>query len=140
MNESLHYATLHLIDPFIPLKHFTDIIEVLPHQQTPLLFQLRSGCAPLNKHLHQIAKSATATWSHCEERNESDHFLLSCPVYMRQCNIPRTELGMKAHHMKHILNEPDCLKSLFKYIMTTRIFETVLGDVKLSKEINKQRI
>jgi hypothetical protein len=140
INESPRYATLHSIDPSITSKPFADIIEALPRRQTPFLFQLRSGRAPLNKHLRRIAKSATATWSQCEERNESDHFLLSCPAYMRQCNILRAELGTKAHHMKYILDEPDCLKSLFKYITATRIFETVLGDVKLPKEINKQRI
>ncbi|KAG2033990.1 hypothetical protein BDR03DRAFT_830036, partial [Suillus americanus] len=94
------------------------------------LFQLRSGHAPLNKHLHRIAKSATATYSQCEESDESvHHFLLSCPAYTRQRNILRAELGTKAHRMKHILNEPECLKALFKYIATTRRFETVFGDV-----------
>ncbi|KAG2063797.1 hypothetical protein BDR04DRAFT_961629, partial [Suillus decipiens] len=66
----------------------------------------------------------------CEESSESvHHFLVSCPTYTRQCNILRAKLGTKAHHLKHILNKPDCLKALFKYIATTRRFETVFGDV-----------
>lgn len=38
--------------------------------------------------------------------------------------------------MKHILNDAKCLKSLFKFIASTRRFEPVFGDVSLPKDKN----
>ncbi|KAG2339961.1 hypothetical protein BDR05DRAFT_890617 [Suillus weaverae] len=141
MIKSPCYANLHSIDSSIPSKHFANIIERLPCHHSSLLFQLRSGHAPLNKHLHRIVKTASATCSQCEEGNESvHHFLFSCPAYTRQHDILHRELGTKAHHMKHVLNDPDCLKSLFKYITSTKRFEKVFGDVSPPKDKNKQKM
>ncbi|KAG1866162.1 hypothetical protein F4604DRAFT_1516171, partial [Suillus subluteus] len=66
---------------------------------------------------HQIVKSPTATCQQCNEGNEPVHyFLFTCSTYTRPCNILRLELGTKAHHMKHVLNDPKCLKLPFKFI------------------------
>ncbi|KAG2151167.1 uncharacterized protein EDB93DRAFT_298316 [Suillus bovinus] len=111
-----------------PSNHFADIIERLQRRRNSLLFHLRTGHAPLTKHLRRITKSATATCSQCEESNESVHyFLFICPAYTRQPNTLHAELHTKAHHMKHLLDEPACSTHLFKYVATSRRFEMVFS-------------
>lgn len=137
MHLSPRFAALQTIDPSAPSKHFAGLIDQFPRRHSSLLFQLRTGHAPLNKHLHRIAKSETAICQQCNEGNESvHHFLLTCPAYTRHRNILRQELGTRAHHVKHILNEAECLKSLFKFIAKTRRFEPVFGDVSPPKDKN----
>lgn len=76
----------------------------------------------------------------CQQYNEGSksvhHFLFTCSAYVRQHNNMRMLLRMKAHHIKHILNETNCLKSLFKYIINTKRFASVFGDVLSPKELN----
>ncbi|KAG2069407.1 hypothetical protein BDR04DRAFT_961061, partial [Suillus decipiens] len=106
-----------------PSKHFSEIIKRLPRRHSSFLFRLCTGHAPLNKHLHRIAKLPTATCQQCEEESESvQHYLFRCPAYARQRDALRMELGTKAHHVKHVLNDKGCLKSTFKYITSTNRF------------------
>ncbi|OAX32906.1 hypothetical protein K503DRAFT_651940, partial [Rhizopogon vinicolor AM-OR11-026] len=52
-----------------------------------LLFQLRTGHAPLNKHLHCIAKVPNPACQHCYLREETvRHFLIVYHPYARQCH------------------------------------------------------
>ncbi|KAG2043755.1 hypothetical protein BDR03DRAFT_909219 [Suillus americanus] len=98
------------------------------HTLTSLLFQ----------HLHRKAKADTVRCNQCNEEHETvHHFLFTCAAYNRQRHILRLELGTKAHHVKHGLNEEECLKPLFKYIASTRRFESTFGDVSLPKEKRK---
>ncbi|KAG2072419.1 hypothetical protein BDR04DRAFT_1096675 [Suillus decipiens] len=137
--RSPRYTTLQSIDPTAPSKHFANMIDRLPRRHSLLLFQLRTGHTPLNKHLHRIAKSPTAVCQQCNEGNESvHHFLFTCSTYTRQRNTLRSELGVKAQHMQHILNDPKCLKSLFKFIASTRRFTSSFGDVSPPKQLNKK--
>jgi ribonuclease HI len=137
MHLSPRFAALQTIDPTAPSKHFAGLIDQFPRRHSSLLFQLRTGHIPLNKHLHRIAKSETATCQQCNEGNESvHHFLLTCPAYTRQRNILRQELGTRAHHVKHILNDAECLKSLFTFIAKTKRFEPTFGDVSPPKDKN----
>jgi len=135
MRNSPRYAALCTIDSSAPSKHFASIIDELPRRHGSLLFQLRSGHAPLNKHLFRIKKSLTATCQLCNEKDESvHHYLFECPAHIRPRNAMRTQLGTRAHHMKNLLNESKCLKTLFQYIARTRRFETTFGDMSLPKE------
>ncbi|KAG2070540.1 hypothetical protein BDR04DRAFT_1018495 [Suillus decipiens] len=137
MHLSPCFAALQTIDPTTPSKHFAELIDQFLHHHTSLLFQLRTRHVPHNKHLHCIAKSETATCQQCNEGNQSvHHFLLTFPAYTRQCNMLRQELEMRAHHMKHILNDAECLKSLFTFIAKTKIFEPVFRDVSPPKDKN----
>jgi hypothetical protein len=81
--RSPRHATLQNIDPLAPSKCFTSIIKELPHRHSTLLFQLRTGHVPLNKHLHCILKAPSSICEACNQKNESIyHFILECPVYM----------------------------------------------------------
>ncbi|KAG2737837.1 hypothetical protein P692DRAFT_20657274, partial [Suillus brevipes Sb2] len=54
-------------------------------RHSSLLFQLRTGHAPLNKHLHCIAKAPSPICQQCRQREETvHHFIITCPQYTRQ--------------------------------------------------------
>lgn len=57
MLDSPRYPLLKKIDDGTPSNRFQKLIAGLPRNQASLLMQLRTGHAPLNKHLHRI-KSA----------------------------------------------------------------------------------
>ena len=59
-------------------------------------------------------------------------------AYNRQRSELRNKLGIRAMHVKNLLNEPECLRPLFEYIARTRRFETVFGDVTPSKDRNDE--
>jgi ribonuclease HI len=78
MRQSPHFHSLDAIDPS-PSKHFASIVEYF---HSSLLFQLRSGHTPLNKHLHLILKSPTARCLQCNGHDESvEHLPIVCPAY-----------------------------------------------------------
>jgi hypothetical protein len=52
MKNSPCNQCLHDIDKTAPSKHFSMLVEKLPQRHSSLLFQLHTGHAPLNKHLH----------------------------------------------------------------------------------------
>ncbi|KAG2029078.1 ribonuclease H-like domain-containing protein, partial [Suillus americanus] len=54
MKNSPRYKRLHELDATAPSKHYSKRVEQLPRRHSSLLFQLRTGHAPLNKHLHRI--------------------------------------------------------------------------------------
>ena len=88
MSTSPRYPSLCKIDPSAPSKHYSLLIAELPRHHSSLLFQLRTGHIPLNKHLHCITKVPTPICQQCHQREETvHHFLLVCPSYARQCHI-----------------------------------------------------
>jgi hypothetical protein len=126
------------MDSSAPSNHFAKITENFPHCHSSLLFQLRSRHALLNKHLHHIVKADTAKCLQCNEGNESvHHFLFNCRAFSRQFGTLRNSLGTKAHHIKHILNDAECLKPLFEFITSTGRFNTLFGDIAPPKDKNK---
>ncbi|OAX30574.1 hypothetical protein K503DRAFT_657480, partial [Rhizopogon vinicolor AM-OR11-026] len=85
------------------------------------LFQLCTGRAPLNKHLHRIAKVPSPTCQKCRLREESvHHFLTVCPAYARQRHKLQNEIVPRASHPKNLLNDRKCIKPLFRFIASTR--------------------
>ena len=76
------------IDPSILSSKFQSLIQGLPHHHASLLMQLRSGHAPLNKHLHRIGSVESPTCRACEEAQETVlHLLLLCPAYEHHCQV-----------------------------------------------------
>jgi len=61
---------------------------------------------------------------------------MACPAYNRQRDALRLKLGIRATHVKNLLNDPGCLRPLFEYIALTRRFEAVFGDVTPSADRN----
>lgn len=130
MKNSPRYKHLHEIDATAPSKHFSKLIEKLPRRHSSLLFQLRSGHAPLNKHLHRIAKVPSPICLQCGEREETvHHFIITCPKYTTQCHALQFELGTQTNHLKNLLNNSKCIKPLLRFIASMHRMEQTFGDV-----------
>ncbi|KAG2054173.1 hypothetical protein BDR06DRAFT_853036, partial [Suillus hirtellus] len=113
---SPRYNRMRTIDPTIPSSHFAHLIDELPQQHCSLLFQLHTGHAPLNKHLHRISRSPTAHCLQCNEHEEMvKHFLLVCPSYARQCVALCQEVRTGMSQLHQLLNNDSFIKPLFCY-------------------------
>ncbi|KAG1889996.1 hypothetical protein F4604DRAFT_642162 [Suillus subluteus] len=88
MKESPRYARLQTIDQTVPSKKFASKIEDLPRKHGTLVFQLRTGHVALNKHLHRIARTPTATCPGCQTHEET------LPV-----NVP--QIRQTTRHARH---------------------------------------
>ncbi|KAG2157033.1 hypothetical protein DEU56DRAFT_717059, partial [Suillus clintonianus] len=112
-----------------PSKHFATLIARLPRRHSSLIFQLRTGHAPLNKHLNRISKAPSPKCPRCTRNETTHHFLIACPAYARHRIVLVDEIGTRAHELKYLLNHPDCIKPTLKFIAKTRRLETIFGDV-----------
>ncbi|KIK34524.1 hypothetical protein CY34DRAFT_17666 [Suillus luteus UH-Slu-Lm8-n1] len=130
MSDSPRLQRIRTIDPSVPSNNYANITDDLPRRHCSLLFQLRSGHAPLNKFLHRIAKSPTAQCQQCNEREESTHhFIMSCHKYARQRAALRAAAGSQATNLQYLLSNVHGIKELLKYIARTRRLEPIFGDV-----------
>lgn len=124
---SKRYAHACYIDEKMkdPQRHFLKRIRPLSRAQASLLFQLRTGHVPLNKHLHRIKRSDSPTCPLCHEEDETGlHFLLECP-----------SLGKHRYHLSRagaivcrsvplLLSRAKSLFYLFNCITATERFPT----------------
>jgi len=130
MKTSPRYTRLHEIDASAPSKHFLELVEKLPRNQSTLLFQLRTGHAPLNRHLHRITRAPSPKCQQCHLRDETvHHFLINCPAYARERHALRNEIRPNILHLRNLLNHRKCIKPTLRFIASTRRLEQPFGDV-----------
>ncbi|KAG1760547.1 hypothetical protein EDD22DRAFT_780982, partial [Suillus occidentalis] len=89
-----------------------------------------TGHAPLNKHLHHIAKVLNLICQQCQQCEEIIyHFIITCPQYTRQCHIFWIELGLQTNHLKNLLNNPKYIEPLLHFIASTCRMEQIFGNI-----------
>jgi len=110
-------AAQRRIDPLIPSSKFQTLIQGLPRRHASLLMQLRSGHAPLNKHLHRIGCVESPLCPACEEAQETVlHLLLVCPAYERHRQVLRYSLKRDSMDLHNLLSKRTSIKPLFKFL------------------------
>ena len=123
------------INPTLPSTHFQKAVAKLPKRHTSILFQLRTGHVPLNKHLHRISKADQPYCPHCPCQQETVlHFLLKCPHCEIHCAQLRHKLQQKARNIACLLADPKCLKSTLSFIHATGRFRTTHGNLDLPRQ------
>ena len=126
--ESPRYRRMMEVDPSLPSPNFLKLITGLTRKQATILFQLRSGHAPLNKHLHRIGKSTTPISPRCKRQEETTlHFLLLCPSLETQRCVLTQKFGHRARSMSYLLSSPKAIPTVLRYIKATKRFPTILG-------------
>ncbi|EIW53558.1 uncharacterized protein TRAVEDRAFT_84152, partial [Trametes versicolor FP-101664 SS1] len=79
--------------------------------------QLRTGHAPLNRHLHNIGKSDTALCPACHAAPETVlHFLIQCPALRRQRAPLARSLPPASLTLKNVLGTTRCHDALMAFI------------------------
>ncbi|KAG2051098.1 hypothetical protein BDR06DRAFT_959268 [Suillus hirtellus] len=95
---------------------------------------LRTGHAPLNKHLHRIGKAERPSCPHCRDTEESVfHFLTTCPQYQRERHLMTCALGRNATSLPFLLSDPAATPHLVRYINATGRMRTTFGEVPLPR-------
>lgn len=85
-----------------------------------MLTYLRTGHAPLNRHLHHIHAVESPACPHCPETEESvKHFLFECPEYRSGRAKMRKQLRRDAGNLKHLLTTRVVIAPLARYVAET---------------------
>ena len=128
----------HKIDPTLPSGNFLELVDDLPKRHAAILFQLRTGHVPLNKHLHCISKVDSPKCPHCPNATKTVlHYLLECPKYADARHRLRHALHRKARSLPSLLADPKCTKPVLAFIHATSRFQTTHGD--LSPPLEKEK-
>jgi len=128
-------------NPTTPSRKYINLITDLPQKVASILLQLRTGHAPLAKHLHCIGKSDSPICPACQQSKETiQHFLLHCMTHQAARQALRNSTGGRDVNITQLLTMPKTLPALSHYIAMTGQFHNTFGDIPtLSKEQQRAR-
>ena len=139
--SSTRFDKLNRLDPKLPSKDFPQLISKLPRRHASLLFQLRSGHAPLNAHLYKIGVADSPFCPTCHREHETVfHFIRTCPTYRLQREQLQARFKGRDPPIKFLLTDADAVKPLFEFIHNTkRLRKTFkeLQDTKIRPKFGK---
>lgn len=135
LSLSPRYHRMHEIDRSIPSGRYRKLIARLPRRHAAILYQLRSGHVPLNKHLFRIGKVESPACHKCGHAQESViHFLLQCPAYDEPRNMLTQKLGYHARSLTQLLSTERALPHLFRFLTATGRFTATFGALDLPNQ------
>jgi ribonuclease HI len=109
---------------------FTSLVQHLPKRHISLMLWLRTRHISLNQHLHRIGKSLSPNCPHCEDTPETvQHFLLSCPQYIRERHTLTTALRRQASSITYLLTNAKATAHLIRFVNSTGRLKSTFGDV-----------
>jgi hypothetical protein len=127
---SPRHNMLKKIDNSAPSDKFQKLISDLPRRHASLLVQLRTGHAPLNKHLAKIKAVESPTCPACKQREETvHHYILTCEEYRAQRDALRIRVPTRTLDLRALLSNPKHMPHLFRYIAETKRLVNNFGDV-----------
>lgn len=84
LHKSKQWAQLKDINVSMPSTRFCKAVVKMTKGQAALYIQLRTGHAPLNRHLHRIKATDSPVCPACNNAHETvHHYLLICPATER---------------------------------------------------------
>ncbi|KAJ3554396.1 hypothetical protein NM688_g3131 [Phlebia brevispora] len=139
--KSTRYANrIERVDANLPSKAYTKLVDNLPRRHAALLFQLRSGHAPLRAHLSRIGRTDTPLCAACEGAPETvAHYLLACPAQARARHALFRTAGSASRSISQLLSHPKLQRPLFRYIHATKRFENNLGSFRMEPPTQRQK-
>ena len=127
---SPRYPRLANVDLALPSPSFLRLITKLPHKHAVILFQLRTGHAPLAQHLFRLGKADSPVCPCCNMHEENvNHYLLFCPAHGAARSAMHHEGGVDTQHAAKLLSQPTLLKHLFRYIARSARLRSVYGEI-----------
>ena len=127
-SRSFRYPHMSNIDPSLPSKAFMKLISSLRKHQAGLYTQLRTGHAPLNKHLHHFHQSDSPNCLQCSDTTPKTihHLLFICPRYDCERFIMEKEVRRRIYHMVYLSSN---VVHLLRYINETKHLAPTFGEV-----------
>jgi hypothetical protein len=137
LHKSRQWRKLRTIDPTMPSNRYQKIIDGLSRKHAGLLTQLRTGHAPLNKHLYTTKCADSPVCPACEDAHETvHHLLLSCPVYERHRREMFYTLRRGSRTLATLLAHPKAIKHVFKFIGKTGRFKATHGELEIPEGVD----
>jgi zinc-binding in reverse transcriptase len=100
-------------DPTTPSDKFIKLTTKLPKKLSTILTQLRTGHAPLAKHLHRIKKADSPICPACLQNSETiQHFMLHCPAHQEARQRLRNNTGGRDINIAKLFTSPKLLRAL----------------------------
>ena len=128
--KSSRFEHMKKTDPTTPSDKYIKLITNLLRKLASILTQLRTGHAPLAKHLHRIGKSDSLICPVCQQGEESvQHFILHCPAHQEARQRLCTTTGRRDVNITKLLTTPRALHALFKFVAKTGRFHNTFGDL-----------
>lgn len=132
LRTSKQWAGLVKIDPSMPSTRFRKMQVEMTKGQAALYIQLRTGHAPLNKHLHKLKAKDSPVCTGCNMAHETvKHYLLDCPATSRIRAKMMYELGTETRSITMLLSNKKALKPLLKFIGRSGRFGEAFGTMEL---------
>jgi hypothetical protein len=130
--NSPRYHRFNQLDPNVLKRSFVKLTANFPKRLTSLYMFLRTGHAPLNKHLHRIRKADSPNCNHCPGTEETvHHYLIDCMHHIRARHTLVRALGRKATSIQYLLTDPDATAHLVSFVNSTGRFRPTLGEISL---------
>ena len=127
---SPRFIRIRKINPSLPSKKFRKMANKLTHCQASMRVQLRTGHAPLKKHLFRIGRAESPTCLTCGQDDESiHHFLFDCATWRQERWRMGSSLGRATKEADSIMNTPKGIAELMKYVGRTGRFRGVIGEL-----------
>ncbi|OJT13951.1 hypothetical protein TRAPUB_9490 [Trametes pubescens] len=125
--SSPRYARSAQLGLPLPSRKYLEMTAALPRKSVSTLTQLRTGHAPLNRHLHNIGKSDTALCPACHAAQETVlHFLVQCPLLRRQRAPLARSLPPASLTLKNLLGTTRSHDALMAFIRSSGRFKHIL--------------
>jgi ribonuclease HI len=138
--KSPRYEHMKDFEPTAPSKKYLTLVTPLPRKAASILTQLRTGHAPLAKHLHRIGKADSPICPTCRQNDESvQHYILHCTTHHQARQKLRHDTGGRDIKIKELLSRPKTMRALFQFVATTQRFQNVYGDIPALREEREQR-
>ena len=139
--KSKRFDRMKKTDPTTPSNKYINLVTKLPRKLASILSQLRTGHAPLAKHLHRIGKTNSPICPACLQSEETvHHFMLHCPAHQAARQTLRNSTGSRNIDVTKIFTSPKTLCALFKYVAETGRFHNTFGDLpEITEEERNER-
>jgi len=120
-NQSKRAGYALKINSILPSSAFLKLTKDFQKRYTAILFQLHTGHALLNHHLHQTTKAPSPTCNYCSHHKETvTHLLLECMHFSAQHTWLHHKLTYKmkihTHNLAILLSHPKCVCATLKYV------------------------
>ncbi|KIJ04937.1 hypothetical protein PAXINDRAFT_94100, partial [Paxillus involutus ATCC 200175] len=108
---------------------FLKLVSPLPKRHISLILWLRTAHIALNKHLHRIKKVASPLCPYCENIETVEHYLTSCPQFIRERHVLSNALGRSAGSVSLLLAQPKAVNPLVSFVNSTGRLKETFGNV-----------
>ncbi|KAF8871382.1 hypothetical protein CPB84DRAFT_791922 [Gymnopilus junonius] len=126
------FRAIWLVDVTFAAGNLPQVVrKVGPVRCVGQRYLLRTGHAPLAKHLHRIGKVESPRCPCCRQEEETvHHYLIWCPAHREaRCTMIR-EAGTAASSLTDLLLQCTLLPALFKFIAASGRLQSVFGQYK----------